>query len=242
MWTNVASDMRDKESSKVGSELVLRLTRYPPSPRTISLTRLNTWQETLSILSAFNASLLAIRHFLTLLLKMVAHVVAMDHGEPRVTSHDIEMRTLSSPGHSTEKDAGHSPQEVEADSLEESARHLASAKSTPGDDAAMRRMGKEQQLIRSFRVFSVTSFTAIATAAWELGLFLITPGLQNGGRTGLLWSTVWGFVGFGPVYLSMAEMASMAPIAGAQYHWVSEFAPEKYQRILSYITGYVPYL
>lgn len=24
---------------------------------------------------------------------------------------------------------------------------------------------------------------------------------------------------FGPIYLSLAEMASMAPIAGAQYHW-----------------------
>ena len=36
----------------------------------------------------------------------------------------------------------------------------------------------------------------------------------------------------------MAEMASMAPIAGAQYHWVSEFAPEKWQGILSYITGW----
>ena len=38
----------------------------------------------------------------------------------------------------------------------------------------------------------------------------------------------------------MAEMASMAPIAGAQYHWVSEFAPERYQKILSYLTGYIP--
>lgn len=31
----------------------------------------------------------------------------------------------------------------------------------------------------------------------------------------------------------------MAPIAGAQYHWVSEFAPEGYQRILSYFTGWM---
>ncbi|KAK4554253.1 hypothetical protein LTR86_008781 [Recurvomyces mirabilis] len=33
-------------------------------------------------------------------------------------------------------------------------------------------------------------------------------------------------------------MASMAPIAGAQYHWVSEFAPENVQCILSYLTGW----
>lgn len=29
----------------------------------------------------------------------------------------------------------------------------------------------------------------------------------------------------------------MAPIAGSQYHWVSEFGPEKYQKFMSYLTG-----
>ena len=37
--------------------------------------------------------------------------------------------------------------------------------------------------------------------------------------------------------MSLAEMASMAPISGGQYHWVSEFAPPKYQKFLSYFTG-----
>ena len=37
----------------------------------------------------------------------------------------------------------------------------------------------------------------------------------------------------------MAEMASMAPTAGGQYHWVSEFAPKKCQRFLSYVTGWI---
>jgi len=31
----------------------------------------------------------------------------------------------------------------------------------------------------------------------------------------------------------------MAPIAGAQYHWVSEFAPDSMQKFLSHLTGYV---
>lgn len=35
----------------------------------------------------------------------------------------------------------------------------------------------------------------------------------------------------------MAEMASMAPTTGGQYHWVSEFAPEKSQAFLSYVVG-----
>jgi len=103
-------------------------------------------------------------------------------------------------------------------------------------------MGKDQQLVRHFRLLSITSFVAIATAAWEIGLFVISPGLIDGGRSGLVWNTIWNFIGFGPIYLSMAEMASMAPIAGAQYHWVSEFAPENCQRFLSYVTGFVLHL
>jgi amino acid transporter len=30
-----------------------------------------------------------------------------------------------------------------------------------------------------------------------------------------------------------------APISGGQYHWVSEFAPPKYQKFLSYVTGWM---
>jgi amino acid transporter len=41
------------------------------------------------------------------------------------------------------------------------------------------------------------------------------------------------------VVLSLAEMASMAPTSGGQYHWVSEFAPPEYQKLLSYFTGWM---
>lgn len=135
------------------------------------------------------------------------------------------------------KETIHTAHSVEADSLEGANKHLSATKSTPADDVHMKRMGKEQQLVRHFRQLSVTSFTALSVAAWEMGLFLLSPGLINGGRAGLMWSSLWCSIGFGPVYISMAEMASMAPIAGAQYHWVSEFAPESCQRTLSYITG-----
>jgi choline transport protein len=41
------------------------------------------------------------------------------------------------------------------------------------------------------------------------------------------------------VNISLAEMASMAPTSGGQYHWVSEFAPPKYQQYLSHLTGWM---
>ncbi|OAX79052.1 hypothetical protein ACJ72_06632 [Emergomyces africanus] len=71
---------------------------------------------------------------------------------------------------------------------------------------------------------------------------LIDVGLTNGGLAGLFWSYIWTFIGFGFVIFSLAEMASMAPISGGQYHWVSEFASEKHQKFLSYVTGWLSVL
>lgn len=121
--------------------------------------------------------------------------------------------------------------------VEDPESHRRLTKSTSADAADMRRMGRDQELVRSFRTFSVASFAAVDTAVWEFTIFLITPALIDGGSPTLVYSTIWAFVGFGPIYLSMAEMASMAPIAGAQYHWVSEFAPENLQKPLSYVSG-----
>jgi choline transport protein len=39
--------------------------------------------------------------------------------------------------------------------------------------------------------------------------------------------------------LSLAEMASMAPTAGGQYHWVSEFSPPSLQKPLSFFVGWM---
>lgn len=64
-----------------------------------------------------------------------------------------------------------------------------------------------------------------------------TRGLIAGGRAGLLWSPCWSYAGQFFIVFSIAEMTSMAPTAGGQYHWVSEFAPRNYQKILSYVSG-----
>ncbi|ATY61291.1 amino acid permease 2 [Cordyceps militaris] len=109
---------------------------------------------------------------------------------------------------------------------------------TGADNRDMERMGRKQEFIRQYRVFSMISFVSIATSAWCLGAFEVTPALINGGIPSMIFSNVWCFAGYLPIILSMAEMSSMAPIAGAQYHWVSEFAPESCQQLLSYLTGW----
>ncbi len=74
---------------------------------------------------------------------------------------------------------------------------------------------------------------------WEILLTANTQGLIAGGLAGLFWSLCWAYTGQFLVVLSLAEMAAMAPTAGGQYHWVSEFAPRRYQKILSYTSGWL---
>jgi amino acid permease len=90
---------------------------------------------------------------------------------------------------------------------------------TRRDEKDMRRMGKQQELMRNFRRVSSFSFTVMLTATWEYLLIANTQGLTNGGLAGLWWSFVWSFFLLGLIMLSLAEMASMAPTSGGQYHW-----------------------
>jgi hypothetical protein len=72
-------------------------------------------------------------------------------------------------------------------------------------------------------------FVTVLTATGEYLLIANTAGLVDGGRPGLFWT----LFGMTFVTLSLAQMSSMALTSGGQYHWVSEFAPAKYQELLS---------
>lgn len=94
-------------------------------------------------------------------------------------------------------------QDVEPGDASEDASASNMAQQADTDAQDMRRMGRSQQFNRTFRQASITSFVALATASWEIGLFVVSPALVNGGRAGLVWSLLWNWVGFLPIYLSM---------------------------------------
>jgi len=54
---------------------------------------------------------------------------------------------------------------------------------------------------------------------------------------------VWGFFIVIPGVLcqvaSLSEMASVQPIAGAQYHWTWHLAPPRYQRFITWMQGWI---
>ena len=83
----------------------------------------------------------------------------------------------------------------------------------------------------------MVGFACTLIATWEVLLTTLTTIMTNGGTAGVIWAFLVVFVGFSFVYLSIAEMASMAPTSGGQYHWVSEFAPRRVQKPLSYLVG-----
>lgn len=76
-------------------------------------------------------------------------------------------------------------------------------------------------------------------ATWEYVFVSLNLGLMNGGFAGLFWTFIVTVILYGSIVVSLAEMASMAPTAGGQYHWVSEFAPPSCQKFLSYTAGWM---
>ncbi|TKA62774.1 hypothetical protein B0A55_13003, partial [Friedmanniomyces simplex] len=75
--------------------------------------------------------------------------------------------------------------------------------------------------------------------AWEFCLLVSPFSLQDGGTPAVFWGLVICPLAMIPMYCSLAEVASMSPTAGGQYHWVSELAPPRFQKGLSYSVGWL---
>lgn len=61
--------------------------------------------------------------------------------------------------------------------------------------------------------------------------------LTNGGPKALAWGIVVVVFGAMAQSASLAEMASMQPIAGAQYHWTHYLAPAKQKKFITWMQG-----
>lgn len=72
----------------------------------------------------------------------------------------------------------------------------------------------------------------VLMATWEAQFSVSIFVLINGGTGGAVWVYLGAFLGFSAAIASMAEMGSMAPTTGGQYHWVSEFAPKSVRLLI----------
>jgi amino acid transporter len=107
------------------------------------------------------------------------------------------------------------------------------------DKRDMLRLGKKQEFKRNFHTLSALGFVSVYMATWEFVLVSLSIGFTNGGFAGLFWCFITTVCCYATIVASLAEMESMAPTSGGQYHWVSEFSPPEYQKILSYASGWV---
>jgi len=107
------------------------------------------------------------------------------------------------------------------------------------DVEKLARMGKKQILKRRFGFLSLFGFSCTILITWETVLALFAEALENGGPAGLVYGFLIAWTCTLSVYTVISEMASMAPIAGGQYFWVSMLAPPGSKRFYSYITGWI---
>ena len=113
------------------------------------------------------------------------------------------------------------------------------ATGTEADACDMARMGRSQELRRNFKSLSVLGLATTTMSTWVALLLANAFSLTNGGLAGTVWVYLATWICTYALAASLAEMASMAPTSGGQYHWVSEFAPRSQSKFLSYIVGWL---
>ncbi|KAE8402313.1 amino acid/polyamine transporter I [Aspergillus pseudonomiae] len=80
------------------------------------------------------------------------------------------------------------------------------------------------------------AFAATLQASWEAIGASMSAGLENGGPVALIYGLILTIIGSLAMALSLAELASITPVAGAQYHWTYDLAPCA-PRFLSFMQG-----
>ncbi|KAI1378114.1 putative GABA transporter [Hypoxylon crocopeplum] len=114
-----------------------------------------------------------------------------------------------------------------------------SGTSPSNDDEVLIRLGKRPLLNRSFGFMSILGLSCSALCSWEGILVTSVPSFLTGGPAAVIWSLVVGWIGITSVYMVMAELSSIAPTAGGQYHWVAMMAPKSCSNFLTYLTAWL---
>ena len=94
-------------------------------------------------------------------------------------------------------------------------------------------------LKRNFGFMAILGFSCTVLITWEATLITFETSIKNGGPAGMIYNYIWIWAGTASIFASLCELASMAPVAGGQYYWVSLLAPLEWQRFLSYVTGWL---
>ncbi|OQD69177.1 hypothetical protein PENPOL_c002G02225 [Penicillium polonicum] len=92
---------------------------------------------------------------------------------------------------------------------------------------------------RLFNFTQIFFFSLTYLSSWETQALNLSTVLSNGGPEALAWGIVIVVFGAMAQSASLAEMASMQPIAGAQYHWTHYLAPPSQRKFITWMQGWV---
>ncbi|KAH8700110.1 putative amino acid permease [Talaromyces proteolyticus] len=95
-----------------------------------------------------------------------------------------------------------------------------------------------RKLDRKFDSLSILALSVTLLASWEGVASSFSTSLVNGGPSSLVWGMLLSLTGTMALALSLAEMASICPIAGAQYHWTALFAPPRIRPFITWFQGW----
>ncbi|KAH7304256.1 amino acid/polyamine transporter I [Stachybotrys elegans] len=116
---------------------------------------------------------------------------------------------------------------------------LPKAHPTYDDDRTLERLGKRPRLTRSFGYMSMLGFSCSGLCSWESIMLSSVPSLLIGGPASVIWGILFNWIGMASIYFVLAELSSMAPTNGGQYHWVAMLAPPSWSSFLSYMTAWL---
>ncbi|KAL8758371.1 MAG: hypothetical protein Q9199_001546 [Rusavskia elegans] len=117
-------------------------------------------------------------------------------------------------------------------------RPIQSGEFASKDEEELAAQGKKQQTNRNFGFMGILGFSCMLMLTWEAMFTVFVYGLTDGGPAGLVYGYLFCWFGYFTVVASLAELASMAPTAGGQYHWVYLLSPPAWRNFLSYLTGW----
>ncbi|KAI6752522.1 hypothetical protein HG530_013891 [Fusarium avenaceum] len=107
------------------------------------------------------------------------------------------------------------------------------------DEDILARLGHGQELERKFSLFTIGALCSCLMASWEALATVIASALTSGGAPCLLYNYIASFVCTLCVALSLAEIASIYPTAGGQYHWVAALSPPSSRSAAAWATGWI---
>ncbi|OAX81530.1 hypothetical protein ACJ72_04122 [Emergomyces africanus] len=93
--------------------------------------------------------------------------------------------------------------------------------------------------MKRFSSIQIFFFALSFLSSWESILVNIRAVFTNGGPRGLAWGIFVAVSGALAQSASLAEMAAMQPVAGAQHHWTSHLAPLRYNRFITWMQGWI---